>query len=419
MRCAISYTCVAQCLAASMLRQAGLLTADDYARVASAGFDLAAIDSSSRYKPDAFPRLAHEMCLAKPMRDDELLQTARGGGAGEATAHALYLEWVDQSLKLYQETLSAYVKQFYKEHSFDKRCEDAAAFASERTTELERFFSSPERLRKSYLCAKSLIRAYDFKYYEFYDIVKAISSKSRGILDIVRNPDRLDAGTIGKLNALRRELDRDGGAWHKLSKGFRSRIHECELDTAEAPKALDGKLVRSFEEYCDAALVYVSKFPERISREIILKRVFGMSKKDQNMDGAGQSARLHFVFLRFVYPEMSYKAWGSFWQRVQKQVADELKALQKHAEDVSNCMSSHRKIVLGLFEGIDTAIAKHSRARRSGYEFDTAKIDKIIADEIAVVARKMLDQTHGERFKEMICDEAAVPRESKEMEELN
>ncbi|KAI4292392.1 hypothetical protein PAPHI01_1666 [Pancytospora philotis] len=429
MRCTTKFTCVAQCLAATMLRRAGLLTEGDYARVTAIESNLFENDHSLDYEPRCFPGFAYQdlMNLKSPefSNDDEPLNGVYGPPECHAPAFNYYMEWREKSLNEYQDKLREYAKRTYEEGSFVKRsgadANSLTSYVDECTEELKQLFLSSEQLRKSYRHIYYLMRTYDYFYYCFRDTVAAISRKSRMLRDfdpeiLDKNLESLSAFTIKKLNALRQGLDISANE-KKMGKSFTERIPDSVKGTAEAPVVIDDKFIDAFQTYCKKALAYAHKVPEKLSKDIILNEVFGMDnyveedydEEDLPMKKEEHSpVYLHFTFLRLVYPEMDYKVWGRYWQGIHNQVANELKVLQKHVEEVSNCKLNCDKIAPRLFEEFDAAVAEYGCDNQHG---------RALAGVIEAVAQKMLNQTHGEVFEKTTIEKATSAEEPEKMEE--
>ncbi|KAI4292389.1 hypothetical protein PAPHI01_1663 [Pancytospora philotis] len=423
MRCTTKFTCIAQCLAATMLRRAGLLTEDDYARVTAIESNLFENDHSLDYEPRCFPGFAYQnlQFLKSPKfsDDDEPLNAVYGPRDCQAPAFNYYMEWREKSLNEYQDKLREYAKRTYEEGGFVKRsgadANNLTSYVDECTEELRQLFLSSERLRKSYRHIYYLMHTYDYLYYNFRDTVRAIGRNSKKLRDL--DPEILDksleslsAFTIKKLNALRQDLDISANA-KKMGESFNEHIYNSVLGTAEAPVVIDDNFIDTFQTYCEKALAYAHKVPERLSKDIILSEVFGMNDYDERdydeedlpMKKEEHSpVYLHFTLLRLVYPEMDYKVWGRYWQGIHNQVANELKVLQKHVEEVSNCKLNCDEIAPRLFEEFDAAVAEYGSDNQHGRE----EADEKLAGVIEAVAQKMLNQTHGEVFEKTTIDKA-------------
>ncbi|KAI4292527.1 hypothetical protein PAPHI01_1801 [Pancytospora philotis] len=417
-------TCTTRCSGACMLHHAGLLTDDDYARLVRAGAAQSAGDSCPGYVPYGFSEFNHEMrALAGPLIDNEPLHAGAGDDV-RISAYDHYSEWREQLCRKCQEMLGRYVQQAYRKDSFVKRDgeNDIAPLIDACAGELAQILSSSDQLRRSYLYVSALIYAYSKKFYAFNDLMGAIRCRARDTADIAKNVqdkelEELDAATIRKLDRLRMLMDHDGVGLG-LERGFDGSIPNDVLGTFAAVDATGSTFINSFKDFCKKAFAYVNRIPERISSEIIVRGAFGVDDKTQHIDEDP------FEYLHFVYPEMDYEAWGSFWRAARNQVTNELSALQKHVDELSNCMNldvgadstaNCRRFVSELFNNFDDAMAGHQEA---GYfdqiAFTSKLIPKIIPGEIEKTSEATLNQILGEMYKKTIIDELAYMMELEE-----
>ncbi|KAI4292528.1 hypothetical protein PAPHI01_1802 [Pancytospora philotis] len=421
MRCMSKFACIAQCLAAPMLHRAGLLTADDYAYLIEEGFDLPAIDSNSNYVPINSPSLSYTISsLAEPILGEEPLEV--GGGFDAAVrASDHYNEWREQLRGVCQETLRKYVEQVYIKDNFIKHNGETnvGPLIDASALELEGIFSSSGQLRRSYLHVSDLIYRCNKELYHFFYLMIAFGNCSRAISATFRNlqdknRNDFDAATLKKINGLRFELNCQGKGLG-LEKSFGGGISDAVLGTYGAVNATESAYINSFRDYCNNALAYARKLFGRISREGVVQGAFGIGDKVKRVDEDP------FKYLHLVYPELDYEAWGIYWRTAHNQITNEVKALQKHinevaycmnVDEVSNCRSSCRKLVLELFNNFDDAMANHQKAGYFDYIAFTSKlIPKIIPTEIEKTTENTLDQILGEKYQKTRIDVDAIIRE--------
>ncbi|KAI4292710.1 hypothetical protein PAPHI01_1984 [Pancytospora philotis] len=416
MRCASKLTSVAQSFAAFMLREAGLLRKEEYDELVGEDISPSASESREDYMPYCFLRFNHQMrVLAEPIRGDEPLRVVK---PNIMTASGYYEEWRKQLFQEYQRVLRKYVEQTYEKNSFEKRDSanvvDPVPLANELVEFVRRALSSSlssERLRKSFVYISSLIQMADNSYHKFRDIMLRISNKSNMLLDVVKfcRDKKLkdhDADTIKRLDALRMSLDHVDPSGN--SRGFPSRRYASVLGMNAASSGISDDFIDSFKDYCKKALQYIHKFPERISRDIIAGTVFNEDKMEEDP----------LMYQRFLYPEMDYKAWGSFLRAVCNQVYNELKAIQKHIEEVCCAMPDYEKILPRMFADIDFTFEKHSKKSNTRpSDFEPEQTEVVIHKDIEAVTEKMLIQTHGLAFRKTNIDEAALAEVSEDSEE--
>ncbi|KAI4292694.1 hypothetical protein PAPHI01_1968 [Pancytospora philotis] len=414
MRGTTKLTCIAQCLAASLstLYRAGLIRDEYYSIYISSGTITHASSTSNSYEPRAFSRFKYDLQhLAAPICEGCRLEGVEEG-AGDISAVAHYMEWRDQSIKAYRKVAEKYVNDVYHVNSFEKRVDEStvADVANALTKDMERFFSSPERLLKSYEYIRSLVKVYRRDYNRYNAIISAIMHVSMKISDASSNPlskelESLDDKTIEKLDALREELDvRYYNIKGEVREYFDNYIPKRTLGMADS---LDGNFFDGFIDYCKNALSYIYGVQEKVSEVIIYSTVCIR----RNLSYLSAYGKDPYVYVHLVYPEMDYKAWGSFLRASQNQVANEVRALQKHVEEVSYCMSTYRSFVPELFEGIDIATEKHIKAQRPDHARRPEEIGALLANEIEAVAEKVFNQTHGKSCEEAPFDEATFARE--------
>ncbi|KAI4291365.1 hypothetical protein PAPHI01_0639 [Pancytospora philotis] len=401
MRCTNKFTCVAQCLAALMLRQAGLLTEHDYTLLTNAGIVSPTSDSGEHYVQDAAKCFRHKMKnFAKPIHGDEPLMVE----AGNITASGYHREWKEQLCREYQNILRRHVEHTYNEDSLHKRDGGNGVEPSvdASTEELRQAFLSSEQLRKSCVYVRSLVDAYNRRCNSFYDLMKAIKHKSKEILGTIKNPqdvnlEKLDPTSITMLNRLRKELD-DCTVLSSI-KWFGGIVVNRIFGTAAAPKKVDDDLISAVKNYCNNSLVYVAQIPEVVSRSLIVNAAFGISDHEIRKITSGETTvrgalkdRLDDPFenLHLIYPEMNYQAWGYFWKTVQKQLTVELEALKKHVDEVDRCRSGDKpeSYVKYLVRRIDFVLKSRRNAHR-GHELSHEKIDEIIEGSVAAIAREV------------------------------
>ncbi|KAI4293073.1 hypothetical protein PAPHI01_2347 [Pancytospora philotis] len=401
MRCTAKFSWIATCLAAYMWRKAGLLTDKDAARVRSAGTNPPANDSGS--SPGHFSRFAHTITeFPEPASGDEPLEIEEGASC--ATVLSLYKQWRGQSHEMYQDKIRAYVEWAYKENSFEKRSEGnaeaRASFVEARTEELRRLFSSTELLLKSCEYIRCLARAYIRNYSDFVRMLQAICSSSFEITEYVENfQDKdladLNEDTIEKLNSARVDMEVH---FRVLTSAENIPIMEIRRIIDEAPEQAQDYLLGKVERCCDAVLEYIYEAPKKISKDIVR---------------AGSKSRTNlYVFVRYVYPELRYEAWGTFWRAALNQFYNEVKALKKHASEMRSCLSNCNKLVPMLIEEVDAVFEKHNRNTSSCTSGQTPEsIRATIASEINAIADRMLNKTHGEVYEKATIDKAALASE--------
>ncbi|KAI4292568.1 hypothetical protein PAPHI01_1842 [Pancytospora philotis] len=341
--------------------------------------------------------------------------------AGNTTAYGYYSEWRAQLLRKYHDIFrDHYVNKAYHKDSLKKReqgdiVEPSFDLISE---EMRQFFASSELLRKSYKYNKALITVYHRKCNKFNTFMMGMRKNIKEFLDfgktlLAKNFDKLDPATVEELNLLRMKLDRAGLGYTNL-KFFDGHIDDDVLGPAESPKVIDDAYINIFKEYCANAFAHISRIPDIVSRQMIVSSGFGfrnceyMEEKlsSATVGGAADTSdKDPFVYLHLICPELDYKAWGSFWRAVCNQLTNEAKALQKHVDEISADLPNYREILPKCFEEIDVAIDDAIIALVNNTEFqpDPIKITRrlinmIIDNEIEVVARKMLDQVHGEMY---------------------
>ncbi|KAI4291011.1 hypothetical protein PAPHI01_0285 [Pancytospora philotis] len=375
MRCTTKLTCIAQCLATQMWRKAGLLTDSDYELLTRAGSSTPVSDRSVLSESIVAPRSTYEMrSLVDPIRGDEPLKAE---GAGTASASGYNREWKEQLCKGYADILRAHVERVYKENSFEKRdgddSVDPAAFANERAAELKKSLLSPKWLRGSYSYIRSLIHAHNDMYSDFSAVILAVHNTLKKFIDFdefVKDKDlkHPDPATMEKLNTLRNSLD-SASVGHCNPRGFHGRISQRVLEAVAASDVIDDAFIDGIEKYCSDALTYIDEeAPWNISNQIVgnIRRRF----PDQPDP---------FAYLRFVYPEMDYEGWGLFWSAAQRQLGGELKALQKHVDEVKRYRSCDKleSYVKYLVKSIDPVFRGYRIAYR-GWPLSREMIDDII-----------------------------------------
>ncbi|KAI4292811.1 hypothetical protein PAPHI01_2085 [Pancytospora philotis] len=400
MRCTTKFTVIVQCFAAYMWRRAGLLTKDDCDQLINDSV-LSADDNGKRYEPHDFERFTHKIqYLAEPIHGENPLELE---DAGSTTAFDHYQIWKEQLLK---GILKIYVKQTYERDSLQKRSEanavDPATFVNEHAAELRQFFTPSERLRKSYSYARILLLACDDAFYKFRDILYAVNVNSHIFSSFVKEfggdeLDRLDEAVVDRLNAFREALD----SYSNMAGGggFQDSKYNGALG-ARVTRVINDQFMDSFKECCKEALAYIYLLPEKISKDIVKFTTY-----------CREGVKDAFEYLHFVYPELDYKGWGSFWRKARIQVTIQLKALERHVDEVYNFRSNNLKVEPGLFEEIDIALAEQSRARQSDHESTPENTDEIIAGEIKAVAKAALSRICEAITKEANIDGAALAEE--------
>ncbi|KAI4292693.1 hypothetical protein PAPHI01_1967 [Pancytospora philotis] len=413
MRCVIMLNCIACCLAAHMWHRVGLLTDDDYARVAHKVVAPPAGDGRRRYMPGCFLGFAYGMrSLARPNCDDEPLKVG-GAGVSDTAAFGYRTEWKGQLCREYNDILRDYRKLAYTEDSFEKRRGESVVnldfFIKKHTEELKQKFASSERLRKSYAYLRSLTQVFDLNYAEFSRIMIAFNSLSKRISDFVNdfqvtNLEGLDAATIENLDTIRESLDARC-LNHNCGKYFYYSIPAPVLTVAHIPEVIDDDLIDRLDGYCRKMLECVCEFPEDISRTI----------SDYIMRCNG--GKDPYEHLHLVYPELDYEAWEHFWQAAQKQVTVQLEALQRHVDDVQRCRSgqkleSYLKYLIKIMDSTNKDLGVIYRGRAVScdiIECATAavaeniaalsfeEIDKLIAIDAEAADEGMLDSTSSVR----------------------
>ncbi|KAI4293150.1 hypothetical protein PAPHI01_2424, partial [Pancytospora philotis] len=426
MRYMAKLTCIAQCLAASLhtLHQAGLLTDEYYAKYIDDSICSPANDGKPPYKPKVFLRFHHEMRhLAKPIDGDSPL-VADGEDIGETTACDYYTQWEQQSLERIQETLRIYVGMIYNKDSFKKRISKDAAGGAIRalTLYIERLLLQPEQLLRSYAYVSALIEAFDKKYKRFRGVMSGIAHVSIKLMDVVGNPQdkvlaELDDDTIRQLNALRMKLDtKCHGVMHNTFEGcFNYYIDQHVIDTAATSNIINDALINSVTDFCERALKHVNRVQERISENFIDEAIRIRESISRYPRYAYKGNQDPYMSVHLVYPEMDYEKWGSFWRAAQKQVANELEALQKLANEVRRCTSYIRKTEPGLFDDLDSAfkeavfaVIDYSIINKPDYILLTSSLaNKLIGGEIEVLAKKVLNLYHEEDNEKTAIDETA------------
>ncbi|KAI4292553.1 hypothetical protein PAPHI01_1827 [Pancytospora philotis] len=391
MRCATKFTCIAQCLAVSLstLHLIGLLTNDDYAQMAKPDSSTSANDDAARFTLPVFEgQLVGMPHLAEPTSGLSPLELPVQGIS--YTAASIYSkEWRMQLLEIYQNILRDHVKLAYKEDSFEKRREvNTGSFVAERTEELRRFFLLSERLRRSYEYVRLLLRAYDYEYFEFRDIMLSLRNTAKDIINFAQSChdkklERLDAAAFEEMNALRDIIDKRSQA-HGGKGAFSCPITTSLFGTAGAPNAIGVGYLYCIKNYRENALKHVLEVvPEKVSREIVnTYKKFG-----------GDSM---FKYLHFVYPEMNFEGWGSFWEAARTQVIYQIDVLQRHANEINTALVYYKRYVPMLINEISNAFAHHNNAPFKFMRHAPRLIKKIIAGEIELVAKKMLDNTLDE-----------------------
>ncbi|KAI4291701.1 hypothetical protein PAPHI01_0975 [Pancytospora philotis] len=401
MRCTARFSWIATCLAAHMWRKAGLLTDKDAARVIGANANPPANGGGSN--PGPFSRFAHAITeFPEPVSGDEPLEIEEG--ASYATVLSLYKQWRGQSHEMYQDKIRAYVEYAYKGNSFEKRSEESAearaSFVEARTKELKRLFSSTELLLEGCKSIRFLARAYIGKYNDFVRMLNAIFHCSSEITKYVEShQDKdladLDEDTIEKLNSARVDMeDRFGG----LTSVESFPMMEIKRIIDEAPEQAHDYLLDKLEMSCDTVLEYIYRAPKKISRDIVC--------------AGPKNEAAPYMFARFVYPELQYEAWGSFWRAALEQLYNEVKALKKHASEMRGCLWNCDKFVPMLIDEVDAVFEKHNRNTSSCADEQTPEsIRATIAREIEAIADRMLNKTHEEAYEKTTINEAALASE--------
>ncbi|KAI4292709.1 hypothetical protein PAPHI01_1983 [Pancytospora philotis] len=346
---------------------------------------------------------------------------AKNPTAGNTTAYGYYNEWRARLLRKYHDVFrDHYVNKAYQKDSLKKReqgdiVEPSFDLISE---EMRQFFASSELLRKSYVYNKALFMMYEDKCNEFITFMMGTRKNIEEVLDFgkilqTKNFDKLDLATVEELNLLRKKLDRASLGYANI-KFFSGHIYANVLGPAESPKVIDDAYIKIFKEYCAKAFAHIPRIPGIVSRQMIVGGAFGFRNCEDleeklssaTVGGAvDTSDKDPFVYLHLICPELDYKAWGSFWRAVCNQLTNEAKALQKHVDEISADLPNYREILPKCFEELDVAIDDAIIALVNNTEFqpDPIKItcrliNMIIDNEIEVVARKMLDQVHGEMY---------------------
>ncbi|KAI4291408.1 hypothetical protein PAPHI01_0682 [Pancytospora philotis] len=401
MRCTAKVSWISTCFAAYMWRKAGLLTDKDAARLLSADTYIPANDSGSN--PGPCSRFAHSITVfPEPVSGDEPLEIEEG--VSYVTVFSLYNKWRKQSHEDYQDKIRAYVEHAYKENSFEKRREGnalaRASFVKARTEELKRLFSSTELLLESCKSIRLLGRAYISKYEIFVRMLKAISYYSRNIAEYVacsqdKGLEDLSEDVIKRLNLARVNMENH---FRVLTNSQRFPRTEINRIVDEAPEVADKYLIDKLEEYCNFVLKYIYRAPKKISKDLVCARPIDQSAP--------------YMFARFVYPELRYEAWGSFWRAALNQLYNEVKALKKYASEMRSCLSNCAKLVPMLIEDVDAIFEKHNRNISSCASGQTPEsIRSTIDREINAIADRMLSKTHGEAHERTTINEAALASE--------
>ncbi|KAI4292807.1 hypothetical protein PAPHI01_2081 [Pancytospora philotis] len=421
MRCAAKFTVIAQCLAAYMWHRAGLLTKDDCDELIGEGV-LSADDNGKEYKPHECERFTYKIHrLAKPIYGENPLEVEE---AGNTTVLGYYKEWKEL---LFEEILKIYVEQAYERDSLRKRsvanAVDSATFINEHAAELEQLFSSSERLRKSYSYARCLLSACDYAYYRFRDVINAITvnANSYAFSKFVKGLqgeelDSLDGAKIDDLNRSRMTLDNPSGMASRRSFPHRKYNGILGPSSNTASRIINDQFMDNFKECCKEALAYIYSFPEEISREIVW-----FATRCRGRD----SPEDPYEHLHYVYPELDYEGWGSFWREALIQVTTELKALERHVNDVANFRSNNLEVEPELFEEMDNAfndvifaINTHNATYPDHTIVPTSRlISKIIPGEIENVAKRVSTRICEAIVQETRTDKAESTGEQKKMEE--
>ncbi|KAI4292976.1 hypothetical protein PAPHI01_2250, partial [Pancytospora philotis] len=305
MRCASKFTCIAQCLAASLstLHQAGLLTDELYEKCTSAGICSSASRGGKLYEPKKFPRFTEEMPkLAKPVRGDNPLETI-AINAWDAAPLDVYIKAKDKSLKEYLVLLKKYIKEVYHQNGFDKHVEESIVKAATAALaeDIAQLFASPERVLACYAYTRSLLCAYTYNYRKFGAVMLTMIHTSRDIASVVENPhdkelENLDDATIKELNRLRIKLNgRTAEAENVPSGCFRKFISDSVLNKVKTSDITDADFINRVARFCKNSLEYVYAFQENLSTGVIAQAV-SIGARDEYFSEHGKDP---YMFVHF------------------------------------------------------------------------------------------------------------------------